>query len=345
MADYRDVAPELGTLADFDAMVAAAHRAGIKVIVDIVPNHTSDLHPWFQEALAAEPGSAARARYIFRDGTGPDGAQPPSDWVSHFGGPAWTRLPDGQWYCHLFAPEQPDLNWDNREVRDDFLAHPAVLGRPRRRRLPGRRGARAGQGPVRAAAQQDDRAARGARRHRPAVRPQRGARDLRGVAARCSTPTTRRGPRWPRPSPRRPPAARCYAQPTGLGQAFNFDLLKADFDAAAYREVVTDSLDQALLAGSSSTWVLSNHDVVRHTSRFGLPDGADYAQWLMSDGRDAGARRGQGPAPGPRGDAVHAGPARLGLPLPGRGAGPARGGRPAGRRAAGPDLAAHRQHR
>ena len=122
VADYRNVAPELGTLDDFDAMTAAAHRAGIKVVVDIVPNHTSNLHPWFQEALAAEPGSAARARYIFRDGTGPDGAQPPSDWVSHFGGPAWTRVPDGQWYCHLFAPEQPDLNWDNREVRDDFVA-------------------------------------------------------------------------------------------------------------------------------------------------------------------------------------------------------------------------------
>ena len=99
----------------------AAHARDIKVIVDIVPNHTSDLHPWFREALAAEPGSAARERYIFRDGIGPDGDQPPSDWISHFGGPAWTRVPDGQWYCHLFAPEQPDLNWDNREVRDDFL--------------------------------------------------------------------------------------------------------------------------------------------------------------------------------------------------------------------------------
>ena len=89
-----------------------------------MPNHTSDRHPWFAEALASAPGSAARARYIFRDGTGPDGSEPPSDWLSHFGGPAWTRItePDGrgQWYCHLFAPEQPDLNWDNPEVREDF---------------------------------------------------------------------------------------------------------------------------------------------------------------------------------------------------------------------------------
>ena len=85
-----------------------------------MPNHTSDRHPWFVEALASPPGSAARARYIFRDGTGPDGSLPPSDWLSHFGGPAWTRVPDGQWYCHLFAREQPDLNWDNPEVREDF---------------------------------------------------------------------------------------------------------------------------------------------------------------------------------------------------------------------------------
>ena len=118
--DYRDVAPELGTLDDFDTMVEAAHASDIKVIVDIVPNHTSNRHPWFVEALASPRGSAARARYIFRDGTGPGGSLPPSDWVSHFGGPAWTRVPDGQWYCHLFAAEQPDLNWDNPEVREDF---------------------------------------------------------------------------------------------------------------------------------------------------------------------------------------------------------------------------------
>ena len=209
-------------------------RAGIKVIVDIVPNHTSDLHPWFQEALAAEPGSPARDRYIFRDGIGPDGdaAAVGLDLPLRRAGldPACR---DGQWYCHLFAPEQPDLNWDNREVRDDFLHHPALLGRPRRRRLPGRRGPRAGQGPVRAAAQQADARtpSRAAGRHRPALRPRRGARDLRRVARRSSTSTTRRAPRWPRRSPRSERRA-LYARPTGLGQAFNFDLLKADFDAA-----------------------------------------------------------------------------------------------------------------
>ncbi|HEX2075814.1 MAG TPA: alpha-amylase family glycosyl hydrolase, partial [Geodermatophilus sp.] len=119
--DYRDVDPRLGTLEHFDEMVAEAHRLGIKVVVDIVPNHTSNRHAWFREALTSPPGSPARDRYIFRDGAGPDGSEPPSDWVSHFGGRAWTRVPDGQWYLHLFAREQPDLNWDNPEVRADFL--------------------------------------------------------------------------------------------------------------------------------------------------------------------------------------------------------------------------------
>ena len=119
--DYRDVDPRLGTLADFDEMTAGLHANGIKVIVDIVPNHTSHRHAWFREALAAQKGSPARDRYIFRDGLGEHGAQPPSDWVSAFGGQAWARVRNGQWYLHLFAAEQPDLNWDNREVRDDFL--------------------------------------------------------------------------------------------------------------------------------------------------------------------------------------------------------------------------------
>src|SRR3984885_9605970 len=119
--DYRDVDPRLGTLADFDELVAGLHASGIKVIIDIVPNHTSSRHPWFREALAAPKGSPARDRYIFRDGLGPDGARPPSDWTSAFGGAARESGPDGPGYLHLLAAEQPDLNWDNREVRDDFL--------------------------------------------------------------------------------------------------------------------------------------------------------------------------------------------------------------------------------
>lgn len=122
VADYRDVAPELGTLADFDEMTAALHEAGIRVVVDIVPNHTSDQHVWFKEAVNSPKGSPARNRYIFRDSRiDEDGnEQIPSDWISMFGGPQWDQLADGQWYLHTFAPEQPDLNWDNPEVREEF---------------------------------------------------------------------------------------------------------------------------------------------------------------------------------------------------------------------------------
>ena len=116
--DYRNVDPRLGTLADFDHLVEALHAANIKLIVDIVPNHTSDRHEWFTEALAAAKGTPARERYIFRDG---EGDQPPSDWESVFGGSAWARTDDGQWYLHMFAAEQPDLNWEHPEVRADFL--------------------------------------------------------------------------------------------------------------------------------------------------------------------------------------------------------------------------------
>jgi alpha-glucosidase len=115
VTDYRDVDPVLGTLDDIDALVRDAHEVGLRVIVDLVPNHTSSEHPWFPAALAAAPGSRERARYIFRDGRGVDGNTPPNDWGSTFGGRAWTRVtePDGspgQWYLHLFSPGQPDLD-------------------------------------------------------------------------------------------------------------------------------------------------------------------------------------------------------------------------------------------
>src|SRR4051812_24903688 len=125
VADYRDVDPRFGTLADADTMIARAHELGIRVLVDIVPNHSSSEHPWFQEALAAEPGSAARVRYIFRDGRGDAGEEPPNNWLSVFGGPGWTRVTEadgnpGQWYLHLFDVTQPDLDWTNEEVRQEF---------------------------------------------------------------------------------------------------------------------------------------------------------------------------------------------------------------------------------
>ena len=120
VADYRDVDPMFGTLTDFDAMITDAHALGLRIIVDLVPNHTSSAHPWFQAALAAAPGSAERERYLFADGKGEQGELPPNDWESIFGGPAWSRVADGQWYLHLFDPAQPDLNWRHPEVRAEF---------------------------------------------------------------------------------------------------------------------------------------------------------------------------------------------------------------------------------
>jgi alpha-glucosidase len=281
--DYRDVAPELGTLGDFDALVAAAHAVGIRVIVDIVPNHTSDRHPWFVDALASRPGSAARDRYIFRDGTGPDGSLPPSDWPSHFGGPAWTRVPDGQWYCHLFARQQPDLNWDNPEVREDFRT---TL------RFWADRGVDGYRVDVAHALAKD---LSEPLRSKPTLYESLGIdgndplfdrdevheiyAEWREVFDSYDPPRTAVAEAFARAERRA-----LYARPTGLGQAFNFDLLKAHFDAAQFREVISFCLAEAARVGSSSTWVLSNHDVVRHPSRYALPEGVDLDEWLMSDG-------------------------------------------------------------
>ena len=118
VADYQDIDPLFGTLYDARALIDEVHDSGMRIIIDLVPNHTSDQHPWFQDALSAGPGSAERGRYIFRTGRAPD--QPPNDWRSVFGGSAWTQVPDGEWYLHLFAAAQPDLNWRNPEVAAEF---------------------------------------------------------------------------------------------------------------------------------------------------------------------------------------------------------------------------------
>ncbi len=299
--DYRDVDQRLGTLADFDEMTAGLHARGIKVIVDIVPNHTSSRHAWFREALASPKGSPARNRYIFRDGLGPDGARPPSDWRSGFGGPAWTRVPDGQWYLHLFTPQQPDLNWDNREVRDDFLATI---------RFWSDRGADGFRVDV----------AHGLAKNLaeplgpvpemtdlvggtlpPGSHPLWDRDEVHGIYAEWrrvfdeyDPPRAGVAEAWVHPS-RRPK----YASPAGLGQAFNFDLLEVNWNAGEFLQVITDNLADAQRQGSSTTWVLSNHDVVRHATRYGLPpeehhDHANTRHWLLSGGTSPRLDRGLG---------------------------------------------------
>ncbi|MFF4113754.1 glycoside hydrolase family 13 protein [Streptomyces sp. NPDC001714] len=290
VADHRNVDPRLGTLDDFDAMAAEAHRLGLKVIVDIVPNHTSHLHPWFREALLAGPGSAARDRYVFRPGRGAHGELPPSDWQSVFGGSAWRRVPDGDWYLHLFAPEQPDLNWEHEEVRADFrttlrfwsdrgvdgfrvdVAHALVKDLAE---------------PLRDVAEFGPTGEEALERVAPGTHPYWDRdevheiyRDWRKIFDTYSPPRTAVAEAWV------PDARRAlYARPDELGQAFNFEYLQTPWDAEALREVITGSLATARAAGASATWVLSNHDVVRHASRLMLPPGTDENAWLLSGGR------------------------------------------------------------
>ena len=299
--DYRDVDPRIGTLEEFDEMVAALHRADIKLIVDVVPNHSSDRHEWFREALASAKGSNARERYIFRDGTGENGQLPPADWTSIFGGPAWTQVPDGQWYLHSFAAEQPDFNWKHPEVHEDFLRTLAFwsdrgvdgfridvahgLSKELTDQLPSRAELQA--------------------MPKDGTHPLWDRDDVHEIYAewrelfnRYDPPRIAVAEAWVETSERRAK----YASPEGLGQTFNFDLMEADFDPAHFRDIVTDNLAQSAVTGSSTTWVLSNHDGVRHATRYGLPPRAGRpvkqgADWVLAGGpeegidRDLGLRR------------------------------------------------------
>jgi alpha-glucosidase len=297
VADYRDIDPLFGTLADFDEMLAGAHERDLRIIVDLVPNHSSDQHVWFQEALAAAPGSAARERYMFRDGRGPAGDEPPNNWQSIFGGPAWTRLtprPDDgplgpQWYLHLFDTSQPDLNGENPEVRaeledvlrfwldrgvDGFrvdVAH-GMIKAPGLPDWDGRAAMVEGtvDGPAANAAQPDD-GSTGAGNQGPMF-DQDGVHEIyrswHSVLAEYPGDRCLVAEAWVEPLSR---LAR-YVRPDEMHQAFNFSFLTAPWDAAKMRTVVDVSLGTMDAVGAPTTWVLSNHDVVRHASRFGLAE-------------------------------------------------------------------------
>ncbi|ORX34851.1 putative alpha-glucosidase [Kockovaella imperatae] len=278
VADYRNVDPRIGTLDDFDEMMAALNKAGIKVIVDIVPNHTSNDHEWFKEALAAGKGSAARERYIFMDGKGPNKDQPPTDWESVFGGPAWSPSGqnDGQWYYHWFDSSQPDFNWNNEDVKADFL---------KTFRFWGDRGVSGFRIDV----------AHGCAKDMSGELPsykelaEMTAKKLSNGNADLIHPIYDRDEvqdiykTWRKIfneySPPLIAVAECwvaadrkhlYASPDTLGQAFSFDILLDQFDAAAYRKTIDFQLEGLKESGSSSTWVLSNHDVIRHATRYSL---------------------------------------------------------------------------
>ncbi|RCG26384.1 DUF3459 domain-containing protein [Streptomyces diacarni] len=268
VADYRSIDPMFGTLRDAEALIEEAHALGLRVIIDVVPNHSSDRHEWFRRALAGDP--AARRRYHFAPGKGPGGHQPPNDWESVFGGPAWSPVPGepGQWYLHLFAPEQPDFNWENPAVHDEFRS---VLRFWLDKGVDGFR-IDVAHGLVKAAGLPDMGSSGQLRLLGTAELPffdQDGVHEIyrswrtvldeypgeRVGVAEAWTPTAER--------------TALYVREDELHQAFNFHYLGTGWDAEALRTVIDASLTSLGAVGAPATWVLSNHDVVRHRTRLG----------------------------------------------------------------------------
>ncbi|MGY1957510.1 glycoside hydrolase family 13 protein [Nocardia gipuzkoensis] len=273
VSDPRDIDELFGGLAAMDALIAAAHARRIRVTMDLVPNHTSDQHSWFRAALAAAPGSPERDRYIFRDGRGPGGTEPPNNWPSIFGGPAWTRItePDGtpgQWYLHIFAREQPDLNWANPEVAADFeqtlrfwldrgvdgfridVAHGMAKpdGLPDMPELS-----------VSAMLAHDD---SDPRFNNPAVHDIH--RRIRKVVDEYPDAVLV-GEVWVNDNTRFGE----YVRADELHLAFNFRLAESAFDAEAVRDAIDNSLAAVGPVFAVPTWTLSNHDIEREVTRYG----------------------------------------------------------------------------
>lgn len=276
VADYRDVDPLFGTLADFDEMLAAAHDRGIRVIVDLVPNHSSDQHPWFQAALAAGPGSPERARYIFRDGKGENGELPPNNWESVFGGGMWQRVTEadgtpGQWYLHIFDATQPDFDWNNEEVQEEFRS---ILRFWLDRGVDGFR-VDVAHGMIKTEGLPDytpptDADSMGGGESNVPYWGQDGVheiyRDWHRVLAEYDGDRALCGEAW---MPTLQQTA-LWVRPDEMHQTFNFPYLMTEWDAKALGDVIRESLDEFGAVGAPSTWVLSNHDVVRHSSRLAL---------------------------------------------------------------------------
>jgi alpha-glucosidase len=280
VSDYVDVDPRFGTLADADALIGRAHELGLRVVIDLVPNHTSDQHEWFRRALAAVPGSPERDRYLFRRGKGRGGGQPPNNWRSVFGGGAWERIgdaPDGstQWYLHLFDRTQPDLNWRHADVRAMFLD---VLRFWLDRGVDGFR-VDVAHGLFKERTLRDEDSPEPSSQH---------------VTSMLAT-DTKDEPMWDQPEVHEvyrewrrllddydgdrmavaeawvqtPARTAAYVRPDELQQAFNFAWLLARWDAGDFADCIRGTFETLAPVGASPTWVLSNHDVVRHATRYG----------------------------------------------------------------------------
>ena len=277
VADYRQVDPLFGATTDAHRLIEEAHALGLRVVIDLVPNHTSDAHEWFQAAIAAEPGAPERQRYLIRDGRGPSGELPPNNWRSLFGGEGWSRLrrPDGtpeQWYLHLFDVHQPDLDWNSDLVKegfDDILRHWLDLG------VDGFR-VDVAHSLVKADGLPDaeEHTKQGNFNLGP-MWDQDGVHDVyrrwRKVLEEYDGDRVLVAEAWI-PDPER--LAR-YVRADEMHQAFNFDFLSSAWDAASYRRVITKTMAANAAVGAPTTWVLSNHDVVRHATRLAREDTSD----------------------------------------------------------------------
>jgi alpha-glucosidase len=280
VADYRAIEPLFGSLDEAEQLIAEAHGLGIRIIIDIVPNHGSDQQQWFADALAAQAGSAERARYHFRPGRGPAASLPPNNWISEFGGTAWSPTTNadgtgGEWYLHLFSPGQPDFNWAHPGVRAEFAD---VLRFWFDRGVDGFRidsAALLAKDP--ALADLDPGQAGGEHPYIDRDGVHGIYREWRRIADSYSGERVLIGEVW------LPDAERLtrYLRPDELHSAFNFDFLCCAWDATRLREVIDVTLDSHARVGAAATWVLSNHDVVRHVTRYGRADTA----FSMSDRR------------------------------------------------------------
>jgi alpha-glucosidase len=287
VADYFNIEPDYGDLAEFDRLVASAKALGIKILMDVVPNHCSWDHAWFKEALLAGRGSAARERFYFAEGKGVDASEPPNNWRAIFGGSAWSRVsePDGtpgQWYLHVFTPQQPDLNWDHPDVPDMF---------DRMLRFwfdRGVEGFRADAVTVLGKAEglpdtvvPDDAPEVGWVNPEFNYRPEgmgawsrwRSVVDAYNVEnnrevfviAEAYTPTTE--------------LMKQYINKDRFHQGFAFNLMLAQWDAGMVRNAVRDVLTSLLPNGLTPAWTLNNHDAHRAVTRYGRADAKDLTAY------------------------------------------------------------------
>ena len=291
VSDYRDIEPAFGSLAEAEKLIEEAHNLGIRIIIDIVPNHCSDVHPWFTAAVEAGPGSPERGRFWFRDGLGENGELPPTNWQSRFGGPAWTRItePDGtpgQWFLHLYSSRQPDLNWTNPQVHAEFAD---ILRFWFNRGVDGFR-IDVADGLVKADGLPDVEDPDGRLPYSDLDGVHEIYREWRKIADSYADKRVFVGEMW-LPDPLR---FAMYLRPDELHSAFNFDFLSCPWDATRLREVVDATLAAHAPVNAPATWVLSNHDVTRHVTRYGRADTsfsfADRQHQAPTD-RELGTRR------------------------------------------------------